>query len=210
MALIPDRRHNGHNYSEAGKTSPAPPTPSPPGSPPTDSSERTYRELLAEAGLDLSGHPLADRFDGIADNLADEEAGENETRDEHVEPPDGGGRWTSRTTMPETAEEVQACIKEIEERQSAWMKSKREEREAQRAAEPEEFLRNNPQAREEDEALERERVEWNARVEEYEARKKAKEEAERIAETERAERHTALAESVDSESDAHPLLDEYR
>ena len=74
MALIPDRRHNGHNYSEAGKTSPAPPTPSPPGSPPTDSSERTYRELLAEAGLDLSGHPLADRFDGIADNLADGEA----------------------------------------------------------------------------------------------------------------------------------------
>ena len=229
MALIPDRRHNGHNYSEAGKTSPAPPTPSPPGSPPTDfpttgatsaapsaasadgeSSEPTYRELLAEAGLDLSGHPLADRFDGIADNLADEEAGENETRDEHVEPPDGGGRWTSRTTMPETAEEVQACIKEIEERQSAWMKFKREEREAQRAAEPEEFLRNNPQAREEDEALERERAEWNARVEEYEARKKAKDEAERIAEAERAERHKALAESVDSESDAHPLLDEYR
>ena len=229
MALIPDRRHNEHNYSEAGKTSPAPPTPSPPGSPPTDfpttgatsaapsaasadgeSSEPTYRELLAEAGLDLSGHPLADRFDGIADNLADEEAGENETRDEHVEPPDGGGRWTSRTTMPETTEEVQACIKEIEERQSAWMKSKREEREAQRAAEHEEFLRNNPQAREEDEALERERAEWNARVEEYEARKKAKDEAERIAEAERAERHKALAESVDSESDAHPLLDEYR
>ncbi|WP_228281411.1 DUF222 domain-containing protein [Brevibacterium pigmentatum] len=229
MALIPDRRHNEHNCSEAGKTSPAPPTPSPPGSPPTDfpttgatsaapsaasadgeSSEPTYRELLAEAGLDLSGHPLADRFDGIVDNLADEEAGENETRDEHVEPPDGGGRWTSRTTMPETAEEVQACIKEIEERQSAWMKSKREEREAQRAAEHEEVLRNNPQAREEDEALERERAEWNARVEEYEARKKAKEEAERIAEAERAERHKALAESVDSESDAHPLLDEYR
>ena len=210
MALIPDRRHNEHNYSEAGKTSPAPPTPSPPGSPPTDSSEPTYRELLAEAGLDLTGHPLADRFDGIADNLADEEAGENENRDEHVERPDGGGRWTSRTTMPETAEEVQACIKEIEERQSAWMKSKREEREAQRAAEHEEYLRNNPQAREEAEALERERAEWNARVEEYEARKKAKEEAERIAETERAERHKALAESVDSESDAHPLLDEYR
>ncbi|WP_231939606.1 HNH endonuclease signature motif containing protein [Brevibacterium siliguriense] len=204
------------------------------------SAEPTYRELLAEAGLDLTGHPLADRFDGIADNLADEEvaadqeAVEHEARDEHGEDSEdrgdadaigadaevsplaggdvrtGAGLWTSRTTMPETEEEVQACIKEIEARQSAWMNAKREEREAQRAAEREEYLRNNPQAREEAEELERESAEWNARVKQYEERKKANEEAERIAEAERTERHKALAESFDSDSDAHPLLNEYR
>ena len=264
MALIPDRRHDEYNYSEAGKPSPAPPTPSPPDSPPADCSPTgatsaspsappaasaegdpvasTYRELLADAGLDLTGHPLADRFDGIADNLADEEAGEGEIGADRVEPPGCGdavgsesdadavdidadgddspptgdgvlssdGRWSSRTTMPETEEEVQACIKEIEARQSAWMKAKRQEREAQRAAEHEEYLRSNPQAREEYEELERERAEWDAHVALYEERKKAEEEAERIAEAERAERHKALAESFDSDSDAHPLLDEYR
>ncbi|WP_145998906.1 hypothetical protein [Brevibacterium linens] len=112
--------------------------------------------------------------------------------------------------MPETEAEVQECIKEIEARQSAWMKAKREEREAQKAAEREEFLRKNPQARAEDEELARERAEWNARVERYEAKKRAQEEAERTAEAERTERHKALAERYDSEADAHPLLDEFR
>ncbi|MGO0603052.1 DUF222 domain-containing protein [Brevibacterium linens] len=122
----------------------------------------------------------------------------------------GQGLWTSRTTMPETEAEVQACIKEIEARQSAWMKAKREEREAQRAAEREKFLRKNPQARAEDEELAQERADWNARVERYEAKKRAQEEAERIAEVERTERHRALAEHYESEADAHPLLDEFR
>ncbi|AZU01792.1 HNH endonuclease signature motif containing protein [Brevibacterium linens] len=255
MALIPDRRYDEHSDRDAGKASQAPPPPqgSPPsGLPPTaagssvrsadsGSSRSTYRELLAEAGFDLTGHPLADRFDGIADNLADcEDGAEVGTADDGVAavegvaavqggsepaaveadaevlPLPGGdiragqGLWTSRTTMPETEAEVQECIKEIEARQSAWMKAKREEREAQKAAEREEFLRKNPQARAEDEELARERAEWNARVERYEAKKRAQEEAERIAEAERTERHKALAERYDSDADAHPLLDEFR
>lgn len=261
MALIPDRRYDEHNDREAGKASQAPPAQ---GSPPSDlpptatgssarsadggSSRSTYRELLAEAGFDLTGHPLADRFDGIADNLTDGEAIADQAGDRHSDAVedgsdavvDGGaaasggsqataieadaavpalpngdihagqGPWSSRTTMPETEAEVQACIREIEARQSAWMKAKREERETQRAAEREEFLKKNPQARAEDEELARERAEWNAHVERYEAKKRAQKEAERIAEVERAERHKALAERYDSEADTHPLLDEFR
>lgn len=262
MALIPDRRHDEHNNPEVGKPSPQPPPPiSPPESSPpksrltdsppavprpaadpassppdgrNESAGQTYRELLAEAGLDLTGHPLADRFDGIAEDPFDDEdaeggdlaataavaensneasAGEADATGSSLPGGDvrsGQELWSSRTTLPETEEEVQACIKEIEARQSAWMKAKREEREAQRAAEREEYLRKNPQDRGECEELERERAEWKARVERYEERKRAKEEAERIAEAERAERHRALAELYDSAADAHPLLDEYR
>lgn len=261
MALIPDRRYDEHNDREAGKASQAPPPQcSPPSDLPpaaagssaqsadSDSSRSTYRELLAEAGFDLTGHPLADRFDGIADNLTDGEAiadqsgdGQNDAVEDSSDAVvDGGaaaeggsqataieadaaapalpngdihaghGPWSSRTTMPETEAEVQACIKEIEARQSAWMKAKREEREAQKAAEREEFLKKNPQARAEDAELARERAEWNAQVERYEAKKRAQKEAERIAEAERAERHKALAERYDSEADTHPLLDEFR
>lgn len=230
MALIPDRRYDEHNDREAGKASQAPPPQcSPPSDLPpaaagssaqsadSDSSRSTYRELLAEAGFDLTGHPLADRFDGIADNLTDGEAiadqsgdGQNDAVEDSSDIHAGHGPWSSRTTMPETEAEVQACIKEIEARQSAWMKAKREEREAQKAAEREEFLKKNPQARAEDAELARERAEWNAQVERYEAKKRAQKEAERIAEAERAERHKALAERYDSEADTHPLLDEFR
>src|SRR5699024_10501244 len=72
MALIPDRRHN--EQDDSGPAS----TPTPASLEKQNSAEPTYRELLERAGLDLTGHPLADRFDGIvAEPVDDDPEGES-------------------------------------------------------------------------------------------------------------------------------------
>ncbi|WP_209323905.1 HNH endonuclease signature motif containing protein [Brevibacterium renqingii] len=205
MALIPDRRHDEQNDSEAD------PQPSPlPASP--EDQKPTYRELLEAAGFDLTGHPLADRFDGTAEfpveEDAEEEAGAaNSSALQGSDFRGGEGLWSPDPGPPRNEAEVQACIEEIEARQAAWMQEKREEREAQRAIEHEEFLSRNPQRREE---IERANAEWDEREARYEESKRRQREAERAAEFERTERHRAVAENRGAAASAHPLLDEYR
>ena len=203
MALIPDRRH-----SEQDDSRPAPtPTPTPASSGKQKRAEPTYRELLERAGLDLTGHPLADRFDGIVSEPIGDDTEEEEPADPSAlrgkDIPDGEGPWSRGLTAPQTPAEVQACIEVLEARQKAWMQKKSEEREAQRAIEHEEFLRRNPQRRAE---IERANAEWDEMEARYEEAKKQEQEAELAAELDRAERYRAVDESCPA-AYTHPLLD---
>ena len=145
MALIPDRRHNEQDVSRPA------PTPTPASSEKQNSAEPTYRELLERAGLDLTGHPLADRFDGVVagpiDDESEEESSANPSALQGSDVRDGEVLWSRGLTAPQTPAEVQSCIEVVEARQKAWMQKKSEEREAQPAIEHEEFLRRNPQRR---------------------------------------------------------------
>lgn len=205
MALIPDRRHNEQDVSRPA------PTPTPASSEKQNSAEPTYRELLERAGLDLTGHPLADRFDGVVagpiDDESEEESSANPSALQGSDVRDGEGLWSRGLTAPQTPAEVQACIEVVEARQKAWMQKKSEEREAQRAIEHEEFLRRNPQRRAE---IERANAEWDEREARYEEAKRQEQEAKRAAELDRAERRRAVDESCSAAADTHPLLDEYR
>lgn len=205
MALIPDRRHN--EQDDSGPAS----TPTPASLEKQNSAEPTYRELLERAGLDLTGHPLADRFDGIvAEPVDDDPEGESSANPSALQGSDardGEGLWSRGLAAPQTPAEVQACIEVVEARQKAWMQKKSEEREAQRAIEHEEFLRRNPQRRAE---IERANAEWDEMEARYEEAKRREQEAERAAELDRAERYRSVDESCSAAADTHPLLDEYR
>lgn len=205
MALIPDRRHNEQDDSRPAPTS------TPASFEKQNSAEPTYRELLERAGLDLTGHPLVDRFDGVVaesiDDASEEESSASPSALQGSDVRDGEGLWSRGLTAPQTPAEVQACIEVVEARQKAWMQKKSEEREAQRAIEHEEFLRRNPQRRAE---IERANAEWDEMEARYEAAKKKEQEAELAADLDRAERYRAVDESCSATADAHPLLDEYR
>lgn len=240
MALIPDRRHENQSddaaqpaASDAHKSDS--PAPTPPGEKST--SGQTYRELLEQAGLDLTGHPLADRFDAIAEepDESDPDDAASASSQSTLQGSDfreGEGLWTRRRSRPQTEAEVKACIEEIEARQAAWMKKKREEGETpeQRAAREEREAREELEAERLREELERESAELDARFARFDEQKLREQEADLAAEAERAERHRAVAESLAVENAAveatgaentgtvnsggaahpHPLLDDYR
>src|SRR5699024_3225717 len=98
MALIPDRRHNEQDDSEPDSA------PTPASSEDQSSAEPTYRELLERAGLDLTGHPLADRFDGIVagpiDDDSEEESSANPSALQGSDVRDGEGLWSRGLTAP--------------------------------------------------------------------------------------------------------------
>ena len=130
MALIPDRRHN--EQDDSGPVS----TPTPASPEKQNSAEPTYRELLERAGLDLTGHPLADRFDGVVagpiDDDSEEESSANPSALQGSDVRDGEGLWSRGLAAPQTPAEVQACIEVVEAR---YEEAKRREQEAERAAE---------------------------------------------------------------------------
>ncbi|UVI35526.1 HNH endonuclease signature motif containing protein [Brevibacterium spongiae] len=272
MALIPDRRHNEQNdddahsaSSEAAQSVSLEPACSEAASPEAiGDTGPTYRELLEQAGLDLTGHPLADRFDGIADesetldltseldpasgfvsdstsgvasDSADNDSAGSRSTLQGSDFRKGEGLWTRRRTEPQTEAEIKACVEEIEARQAAWMKKKREEGETpeQRAAREEREAREELEAELRREAIAREGAELDAKFARFDEEQQKRREAELAAEEERAERYRAVTERLESEGAAavsdgastaavetagtgdngavvntHPLLDEYR
>lgn len=267
MALIPDRRHDEQNDDDAHSASseathsdspePEPPEPAPSELAPSeakDDSGPTYRELLEQAGLNLTGHPLADRFDGIADESDESDpvsaaASDLDSTSAEIDSDgsrstlqgsdfrEGKGLWARKWGELQTEAEVKACIEEVEARQAAWMKKKREEGETpeQRAAREEREAREEVEAELLREEIARESAELNARSVRYEEEQQEKHEAELAAEAERAERYRAVTERLETEGaavgsdgdevttaetagaggtgaavNAHPLLDEYR
>ncbi|WP_181272746.1 HNH endonuclease signature motif containing protein [Brevibacterium oceani] len=215
MALIPDRRHDKQNdESDSASSTPLrPDTPMPTPSEGPETAAPSYRELLERAGLDLTGHPLADRFDGIADDATDDE-------DFAVTPStlqgsdlrDAEGLWSRKPVQPSTEDDVKAYIAEAEARQAAWVKKKREESETpeQREERKAREARDEREAQQFREDCERESAELDARFDQYEEEKQKAQEAAREAELERAERHRVVAENATPTAGGHPLLDEYR
>lgn len=217
MALIPDRRHDEQDDHEADSASSTPPRPealkgAP--SPGTRYRSPSYRELLEQAGLDLTGHPLADRFDGLAadESAMDESTVENPSTLPGGDVRDEEGLWARTNTQPLTEAETQARLAEIEASRAAWMKEKREQGEnpdqrAEREAREARVEREAQQFREE---CEREGAELDARFARYDEEKQQEQVAAQAAELERAARHHAVAANDDASADIHPLLDEYR
>jgi hypothetical protein len=219
MALIPDRRHDEDYDYEADSASSnplhsVPPTPEPPEE--EGATGSTYRELLEQAGLDLSGHPLADRFDNVAEAAEDDSAEAESVASgptlQGSDLRDEKGLWSREPSRPRTEAEVKAHLEEIEARQAAWMKKKREENETpeQRDAREAREDREEREAQLLREEIEREGAEMDARFARFDEEAQKMQEAARAAELERAERHKAVAASGEPAADAHPLLDEYR
>ncbi|WP_166973879.1 HNH endonuclease signature motif containing protein [Brevibacterium atlanticum] len=215
MALIPDRRHDEQNDDDSSSTSS---TPLHPDSPAPDISAGSgpaapsYRELLERAGLDLTGHPLADRFDSIADEADDEDAAVTPSTLQGSDLRDAEGLWSRKSVQPSTEEDVKACIAEIDAHQTAWLKKKREAGESPEQREARELreAREEREAQQFREDCERESAELDARFERWDEEKQKAQEAARAAELERAERHRAVAANTAPTTDGHPLLDEYR
>lgn len=217
MTLTPNRRHNSNDASAvpAANESAEPVGP-------------TYRDLLNEAGFDLTDHPLADRFDTVADlsdDLAEDlhdcaDSGPDSDSDADAaiaegakdvcadDSPAGGqqrdtGLRGVDLNEPASRSEIDQAVAELDAEQDEWRQKKSEEARARRDAADAEFLERNPERRAE---MERDDAEWRRNIKAYELRQEEAAQAER----DKAERHRTALENLTSSSDAHPLLDEYR
>lgn len=161
MTLTPDRRHDEQD-KRGDAASPA--AGSTEGESDCGTEPSTYRELLRDAGFDLDGHPLADRFDAVAAPPADDfEFADAEHPFEPADPPpkaaDGpaehaedntadptqterwGGRslWAASVDDPEAKAEIQRRAAELDAEKEVWMRTKAKEAEVERACTREEF-----------------------------------------------------------------------
>ena len=149
MTLTPDRKRDKRNRRDEPASS-AVPVGDEEGNEGEDSP--TYRDLLREAGFDLDGHPLADRFDEVASpppgdfEFADaehpvepaeptestefNESTELDEPTELGEPTEAerrarwGGRslWVSSVDDPEAKAELKRRAAEIDAEKDEWMR----------------------------------------------------------------------------------------
>ncbi|MGO3203349.1 MAG: hypothetical protein ACTIKP_05110, partial [Brevibacterium aurantiacum] len=130
MTLTPDRKRDKQNRRDDPASSAAPV-----GESTAEESHetRTYRELLREAGFDLDGHPLADRFDEVATPPPDDfefadaehplESSEPTENDTLTEPaaPDEPGASADSTESVEPGAPTSAVESSEDELRERWV-----------------------------------------------------------------------------------------
>lgn len=219
MTLTPDRRHD--EQDKRGNA--ASPATGASGSESDCGTESfTYREMLRDVGFDLDGHPLAGRFDQVAAPPADDfefpdaqhpfepadppaKAAETpvEQSEDNAADPTQTERWRGRSLWeasvddPEVQAEIRRRTAELDAEKEAWMRTKAEGAETERACTREEFqVGLGSREEEEREAAERDRLapEWEQLA----------------AEGAQSEEHAPAGLVSDCASAReHPLLDEY-